>query len=89
MASETLKIVLDPNGIDQIAAIIAHLKRRNDELTAALTAVQEECDRQLEELRAFRKPVIGTALPHCVCSACIHIREKQRHRGGYAGTEQE
>lgn len=53
MASETLKVVLDPNGIDQIAAIIAK------------------------------------ALPHCVCAICEQHREKQRHRGGDAGTEQE
>lgn len=89
MASETLKVVLDSNGIDQIAAIIAHLKRRNDELTAALTAVQEECDRQLEELRSFRRPVTTTPWPGCMCVACHQLRGEQRHRGGYAGAEQE
>mgnify|MGYP000962784187 CR=1 FL=1 len=89
MASETLKVVLDPNGIDQVAAIIAHLKKRNDELTTALTAVQELCDRQLDELRKFRRPITTTALPHCVCAVCEQHRERQRHRGGDAGAEQE
>lgn len=50
-----MKLTLDANGIDQIAAIIAHLKQRNDELERALTAVQEECTRQLEEIRAIRR----------------------------------
>lgn len=89
MASETLKVVLDMNGIDQVAAIIAHLKRRNDELTAALTAVQEECDRQLEELRKFRRPIAETPWPYCMCADCQQLRSKFRHRGGYAGAEQE
>lgn len=54
MASDQLKIVLDPNGIDQIAAIIAHLKQRNDELTAALTAVQAVSTQQMEEIRRLK-----------------------------------
>lgn len=64
----TIKIVLDANGIDQIAAIIADLKRRNDELTGSLTAVQEVCDRQLEELRQLRRAA-ATQQGH-ICTAC-------------------
>lgn len=89
MASDVIKVTLDPNGIDRIVEIIAHLKQRNDELTAALTAVQEECDRQLEELRNFRRPVSTTALPHCVCGWCKNRRDETNKRGGYAGAEQE
>ena len=51
----TIKLVLDTNGIDQIAAIIAHLKQRNDDLTAALTAVQEVCTAQVEEIRQLKR----------------------------------
>ncbi len=70
MASETLKVVLDSNGIDQIAAIIAHLKQRNDELTASLTAVQEVSTRQVEAVRELRHQLASSRLPATVMPSC-------------------
>lgn len=48
-------IEVDLRGLDMIAAIIAHLKNRNNELERALTAVQEVSTQQVEEIRRLTR----------------------------------
>lgn len=56
MASmEKMVIEVDLRGLDMIAAIIAHLKNRNNELERALTAVQEVSTQQVEEIRRLTR----------------------------------
>lgn len=52
---EISQVVVEVNtkGLETIAAIIAHLHHRNQELDRALTAVQAESTRQVEVIRSL------------------------------------
>lgn len=59
MVAEISEMVIEVNtaGLDMVAAIIARLHARNLELERALTAVQTESTRQVEEIRALQRGV--------------------------------